>query len=159
MMHDKASKRGIALTQEIEPGIDTIVTDAVKLRQILLNLLSNAIKFTAAGGQVMLRIGRVADGIQFAIRDTGIGMDEAGIKIAMSPFGQVESPFSRMHEGTGLGLPLTLRLVNLIGGRMEISSEKGVGTLVTVTLPVEEVAAPTLKQDVDPQPKARVRAG
>jgi signal transduction histidine kinase len=159
MMHDKASKRGIALTQEIEPGIDTIVTDAVKLRQILLNLLSNAIKFTAAGGQVMLRIGRVADGIQFAIRDTGIGMDEAGIKIAMSPFGQVESPFSRMHEGTGLGLPLTLRLVNLIGGRMEITSEKGVGTLVTVTLPVEEVAAPTLKLDVDPQPKARVRAG
>jgi two-component system, cell cycle sensor histidine kinase PleC len=159
MMHDKASKRGIALTQDIEPGIDTIVTDAVKLRQILLNLLSNAIKFTGEGGQVMLRIGRVADGLEFSIRDTGIGMDEAGIRIAMSPFGQIESPFSRMHEGTGLGLPLTQRLVSLIGGRMEISSEKGVGTLVTVTLPVEELAAPTLKQDVDPQPKARARAG
>jgi signal transduction histidine kinase len=159
MMHDKASKRGIALTQEIEPGIDTIVTDAVKLRQILLNLLSNAIKFTGAGGQVMLRVSRVADGIQFAIRDTGIGMDEAGIKIAMSPFGQVESPFSRMHEGTGLGLPLTLRLVNLIGGGMTISSEKGVGTLVTVTLPVAEAAAtPTLKQDLDPQPQSQARA-
>jgi len=159
MMHDKASKRGIALTQEIEPGIDTIVTDAVKLRQILLNLLSNAIKFTSEGGKVTLHISRVADGIQFAIRDTGIGMDEAGIKIAMSPFGQVESPFSRMHEGTGLGLPLTLRLVNLIGGRMAISSEKGVGTLVTVTLPAGELAAPTLKQDVGPSPKVRVRAG
>ena len=158
MMHDKASKRGIALTQDIEPGIDTIVTDAVKLRQVLLNLLSNAIKFTGEGGKVTLHIGRVADGIQFAIRDTGIGMDEAGIKIAMSPFGQVESPFSRMHEGTGLGLPLTLRLVKLIGGRMEISSEKGVGTLVTVTLPVEELAAPVLKQDTDPQPKTRARA-
>ncbi|HJR20343.1 MAG TPA: ATP-binding protein [Dongiaceae bacterium] len=158
MMHDKASKRGIALTQDIEPGIDTIVTDAVKLRQILLNLLSNAIKFTGDGGQVMLRIGRVADGLEFSIRDTGIGMDEAGIRIAMSPFGQIESPFSRMHEGTGLGLPLTQRLVSLIGGRMEISSEKGVGTLVTVTLPVEELGAPTLKQDIDPQPKARARA-
>ncbi|HJT10967.1 MAG TPA: ATP-binding protein [Dongiaceae bacterium] len=158
MMHDKASKRGIALTQDIEPGIDTIVTDAVKLRQILLNLLSNAIKFTGEGGQVMLRIGRVADGLEFSIRDTGIGMDEAGIRIAMSPFGQIESPFSRMHEGTGLGLPLTLRLVNLIGGRMEISSEKGVGTLVTVTLPVGELAVPTLKQDINPQPKARARA-
>ena len=56
----------------------------------------------------------------------------------MSPFGQVESPFSRMHEGTGLGLPLTQRLVALIGGRMEISSEKGIGTLVKVTLPIEE---------------------
>jgi signal transduction histidine kinase len=77
----------------------------------------------------------------------------------MSPFGQVESPFSRMHEGTGLGLPLTLRLVNLIGGRMAISSEKGIGTLVTVTLPAGELAAPTLKQDVGPSPKARARAG
>jgi signal transduction histidine kinase len=137
MMNDKARKRGITLTQEIEPGIDTIVTDAVKLRQILLNLLSNAVKFTGEGGQVMLRVGRVADGIEFAIQDTGIGMDEAGIKIALSPFGQVESPFSRMHEGTGLGLPLTQRLVGLIGGRMEISSRKGVGTLVKVTLPAE----------------------
>jgi signal transduction histidine kinase len=159
MMHDKASKRGIGLTQDIEPGIDAIVTDAVKLRQILLNLLSNAIKFTAEGGDVMLHIGRVADGIAFSIRDTGIGMDEAGIRIAMSPFGQIESPFSRMHEGTGLGLPLTQRLVGLIGGRMEISSEKGVGTLVTVTLPAEERATPAQPAAEREPAKARARAG
>ena len=157
MMHDKASKRGIALTHDIEPGIDAIVTDAVKLRQILLNLLSNAIKFTGAGGQVMLRIGRAADGIEFSIRDTGIGMDDAGIKIAMSPFGQVESPFSRMHEGTGLGLPLTQRLVALIGGRMDISSEKGVGTLVKVTLPIEERTTPA--QPVVGRDRAKARVG
>jgi signal transduction histidine kinase len=156
MMHDKASKRGIVLTQDIEPGIDSIVTDAVKLRQILLNLLSNAIKFTGEGGQVLLHIGRVADGIEFAIRDTGIGMDEAGIRIAMSPFGQIESPFSRMHEGTGLGLPLTQRLVSLIGGRMEITSAKGVGTLVKVTLPIEQrVASPQPAVEREPA-KARV---
>jgi signal transduction histidine kinase len=155
MMHDKASKRGIALTQEIEPGLDRLFTDAVKLRQILLNLLSNAIKFTEAGGRVVLHVGRVADGIEFSIRDTGIGMDEAGIKIAMSPFGQVESPFSRMHEGTGLGLPLTQRLVALIGGRMEISSEKGVGTLVKVTLPIEERAAPAHPVAANDAGKAR----
>jgi len=59
----------------------------------------------------------------------------------MSPFGQIESPFSRMHEGTGLGLPLTQRLVGLIGGRMEISSEKGVGTLVKVILPGDHQAS------------------
>src|SRR5688572_207076 len=159
MMHDKASKRGITLTQDIEPGIDAIVTDAVKLRQILLNLLSNAIKFTGDGGQVMLHIGRVADGIAFSIRDTGIGMDEAGIRIAMSPFGQVESPFSRMHEGTGLGLPLTQRLVGLIGGRMEIRSEKGVGTLVTVTLPAEERATPAQPTAERAPGKARVHVG
>ena len=159
MMHDKASKRGITLTQDIEPGIDTIVTDAVKLRQILLNLLSNAIKFTGDGGQVLLHIGRVADGIEFSIRDTGIGMDEAGIRIAMSPFGQIELPFSRMHEGTGLGLPLTQRLVSLIGGRMDISSEKGVGTLVKVTLPVEERVAPAQPAVEREQAKARAQAG
>jgi signal transduction histidine kinase len=159
MMHDKASKRGITLMQDIEPGIDAIVTDAVKLRQILLNLLSNAIKFTGDGGQVMLHIGRVADGIAFSIRDTGIGMDEAGIRIAMSPFGQVESPFSRMHEGTGLGLPLTQRLVGLIGGRMEIRSEKGVGTLVTVTLPAEERATPAQPTAERAPGKARVHVG
>jgi two-component system, cell cycle sensor histidine kinase PleC len=159
MMHDKASKRGITLTQDIEPGIDAIVTDAVKLRQILLNLLSNAIKFTGEGGQVMLHIGRVADGIAFSIRDTGIGMDEAGIRIAMSPFGQIESPFSRMHEGTGLGLPLTQRLVGLIGGRMEILSEKGVGTLVTVTLPAEGRATPAQPAAEREPVKARVHVG
>jgi signal transduction histidine kinase len=159
MMHDKASKRGIALTQDIEPGIDAIVTDAVKLRQILLNLLSNAIKFTGEGGQVTLHIGRVADGLEFSIRDTGIGMDEAGIRIAMSPFGQIESPFSRMHEGTGLGLPLTQRLVSLIGGRMEITSAKGVGTLVKVTLPVVEPSVPA-PQTAEREPvKARAHAG
>jgi signal transduction histidine kinase len=160
MMHDKASKRGIALKQEIDSGLDTIVTDAVKLRQILLNLLSNAIKFTADGGEVLLRIARAGDNFEFSIRDTGIGMDEAEIKIAMSPFGQIESPFSRMHEGTGLGLPLTQRLVGLIGGRMEISSRKGVGTLVKVTLPADE---PVLLAEARPMPdlpaaKARAQA-
>ena len=106
-----------------------------------------------------LLIGRVADGIEFSIRDTGIGMDEDGIRIAMSPFGQIESPFSRMHEGTGLGLPLTQRLVGLIGGRMAITSRKGVGTLVTVTLPIEERPAQT-QQAIEREPvKARARAG
>jgi two-component system cell cycle sensor histidine kinase PleC len=141
MMQDKASKRSIALTHDVDAGLDTIVTDSVKLRQVLLNLLSNAIKFTSDGGRVAVRVTRTGDEVVFAIRDTGIGMDEAEIKIAMSPFGQIESPFSRMHEGTGLGLPLTQRLVGLIGGRMEISSEKGVGTLVKVILPADHQAS------------------
>jgi signal transduction histidine kinase len=159
MMHDKASKRGITLTQELDPGLDTMVTDPVKLRQILLNLLSNAIKFTNNGGRVTLRAGRVGDHVEFLIRDTGIGMDEAGIKIAMSPFGQIESPFSRMHEGTGLGLPLTQRLVGLIGGRMELSSQKGVGTEVRVTLPIEERKASPAPQPLPDLEPAKAHAG
>jgi signal transduction histidine kinase len=161
MMHDKASKRGITLMQEIDPGLDAIVTDAVKLRQILLNLLSNAIKFTGDSGHVMLAIRRAGPDVEISIRDTGIGMDEAEIKIAMSPFGQIESPFSRMNEGTGLGLPLTQRLVGLIGGRMAISSEKGVGTLIKVTLPAEEpVSLPEPRSMPEPSPaKARAQVG
>ncbi len=161
MMQDKASQRGITLTQEIDPSLDTIVTDPVKLRQILLNLLSNAIKFTNRGGRVTLQVERVGQAVEFAIRDTGIGMDEAEIKIAMSPFGQIESPFSRMHEGTGLGLPLTQRLVTLIGGRLEVTSRKSVGTLVKVTLPVDEPAAAPEPRPMPAVPAiaARVQAG
>jgi signal transduction histidine kinase len=160
MMHDRATKRGITLVHEIDPSLDTIVTDPVKLRQILLNLLSNAIKFTGHGGKVSLRIERVGDSVEFSIRDTGIGMDEAEIKIAMSPFGQIESPFSRRHEGTGLGLPLTQRVVGLIGGRMEISSAKGVGTLVTVTLAIEQHGtAPVPRPTEEPRAKTAALAG
>jgi signal transduction histidine kinase len=138
-----------------------MVTDPVKLRQILLNLLSNAIKFTNRGGRVTLQVKRVGEAVEFAIRDTGIGMDEAEIKIAMSPFGQIESPFSRMHEGTGLGLPLTQRLVTLIGGRLEVASQKSVGTLVKVTLPMEEPAASPEPRPMPAVPaiSARVQAG
>jgi len=131
----------------------------VKLRQILLNLISNAIKFTERGGRIALRVARAGNDVEFLIRDTGIGMDEAEIKIAMSPFGQIESPFSRMHEGTGLGLPLTQRLVTLLGGRLEISSEKGIGTLVKVVLPVADLAAANLNSQPELQaPAARALA-
>jgi len=145
MMQAKADGRGVALMSSIDKSVGVIVTDGVKLRQILLNLLSNAIKFTDRGGQVALQAGRSGNDVEFLIRDNGIGMNEAEIKIAMSPFGQIESPFSRMHEGTGLGLPLTQRLVTLLGGQMEIRSEKGVGTLVRVVLPIASVPSATDK--------------
>ncbi|MGH2809481.1 MAG: sensor histidine kinase, partial [Actinomycetota bacterium] len=91
--------RNLQLVTQISDELATVSGDAGKLERALLNLLSNAIKFTPDGGQVTLRIGRVGDIVEFSIRDTGIGMNEAEIKIAMSPFGQIESPFSRMHEG------------------------------------------------------------
>jgi len=152
MMQERANKRGITLAHDVDPSLDLLFTDPVKLRQILLNLLSNAIKFTDRGGRVALEVRRAGENVEFRVSDTGIGMNEAEIKIAMSPFGQIESPFSRMHEGTGLGLPLTQRLVTLIGGRFEISSQKGVGTLVRVTLPFEEAL-------IAPAPKAPPLAG
>jgi two-component system, cell cycle sensor histidine kinase PleC len=145
MMQAKAAERSITLSNALGANLGTMTTDAVKLRQILLNLLSNAIKFTPQSGRVTLRVERTGGDITFLIEDTGIGMDENEIKIAMSPFGQVESPFSRHHEGTGLGLPLTQRLVILLGGTLSLRSQKGIGTLAKVVLPGARTAAPRMQ--------------
>jgi signal transduction histidine kinase len=112
-----------------------LASDERKLQQILLNLLSNAIKFTPAGGSISLAARRDADGAEITVADTGIGMAPEEIPIALSPFGQVDSTLSRRYEGTGIGLPLSRKLAQLLGGDIEIESAKGVGTTVTVRLP------------------------
>ncbi len=110
--------------------------DSVKLRQIFTNLISNAIKFTPRGGLVTVELIMRRDrGISATVRDTGIGMTEDDLRIALTPFGQVDGSRSRWREGTGLGLPIAKALVELHGGQLQISSEKGVGTEVTVVLP------------------------
>jgi signal transduction histidine kinase len=115
--------------------VPTITGDATRLRQIVLNLLSNAIKFTPAGGRVDVDV-RSRDGkIEIAVRDTGIGMNQADIPKAMEPFQQADSTIARKYGGTGLGLPLCKLFVELHGGIMVIASAPGQGTTVTVTLP------------------------
>ena len=110
--------------------------DAVKVKQIALNLLSNALKFTPAGGSITVTLGSVADGgAFFTITDTGIGMSEAEIALALQPFQQVDNSHTRKYEGTGLGLPLAKALAEQHGGRLEIASAPGAGTAVTVVLP------------------------
>jgi signal transduction histidine kinase len=116
--------------------------DAVKLKQILLNLLSNAVKFTPRGGRVEVKVRRGTGGaLEIAVKDTGIGMSEAEVTIALQPFRQIESTLARTHEGTGLGLPLTKALIELHGGTMAIESERGSGTTVIVSFPLERVWA------------------
>jgi signal transduction histidine kinase len=117
-----------------------LVADPTRLKQILLNLISNAIKFTKPGGSVLVT-GRHAPegGVAFEVCDTGLGMTPDEIEIALEPFGQVDARLAREHEGTGLGLPLARRLAELHGGFLEINSEKGRGTTVTVTLPAARV--------------------
>ncbi len=117
--------------------------DAVRMRQVLLNILSNAVKFTPEGGRIDLYTRTLGDGEFFCIivSDTGIGMSRDEIDVALSPFGQVNTAMNRGTEGTGLGLPLARALVKLHGGRMELVSEKGKGTTVTVIIPVNGPAA------------------
>ena len=123
----------------VEPHVDHLPplrADERRLKQVLINLLSNAVKFTPAGGRVMLDATVDAQrGLVISVIDTGIGMAAADIPKALEPFGQVDSRLSRKYEGTGLGLPLSKALVERHGGRLEIASEPGAGTTVTVVLP------------------------
>ena len=111
-------------------------SDEKRMKQILLNLLSNAVKFTPKGGDVTVRV-RVADdgSMVFSISDTGIGMDKAGLAQAMIMLGQVDGSLARQYEGTGLGLPLTQRLVEAHGGTLELDSRLNVVTTAVVRMP------------------------
>src|SRR5437762_1581836 len=132
---EAAQAAGLRLIIECEPALPPVIADERRLKQVLLNLLTNSIKFTGSGGSVVLAVRRAEDGgIVFDVRDTGIGMTPEEISIALQPFGQLDSGLDRRHEGTGLGLPLARSLVELNGGTLEIRSEKGRGTTVTVRL-------------------------
>jgi signal transduction histidine kinase len=122
---------------------DAIVADERRFRQIVLNLLSNAVKYTPAGGRVSVTMAADEEGgLIVAIADTGIGIAEDDLDRVMEPFGQAKSHLSRGVEGTGLGLPLTKRLTEMHGGSLDLRSQPGAGTTVTVRLP----GARTLKQ-------------
>ncbi|MEZ5692161.1 MAG: HAMP domain-containing sensor histidine kinase [Rickettsiales bacterium] len=133
----RAEKAQVLLTEELPKEILNIATDGKKLKQILLNLLSNAIKFTEPGGEVKIIswVNVNDDSYMFEVRDSGIGIAPKDISKAMSPFGQVDGELSRKYEGTGLGLPLTKKFVELMGGKFEIESQVGVGTTIYFSIP------------------------
>ncbi len=109
-------------------------------KQIIVNLLTNAIKFTPEGGSITVDGIMNPDGsMEISVADTGIGIAKEHIEVVLAPFGQIESALSRKHQGTGLGLPLTKALVELHEGTLNITSEVGVGTTVTITLPPTRV--------------------
>ena len=131
----RAKEAGIALVPEIPDAHIVIKADPKRLKQALLNLLSNAVKFTLEGGSVRVNVSKNVVKKRIAIRiiDTGIGIAERDIPKALSSFGQVDNSLSRKYEGTGLGLPLTKKLVELMNGKFEITSAVGVGTTITLT--------------------------
>jgi signal transduction histidine kinase len=139
IMRSQAERAGVALVESYDTSLPVISTDERRLRQVLLNLLSNAIKFTATGGKVTVSAYRQADGVAISVADTGIGIAPEDIPKAMENFGQVQSGWSRNAEGTGLGLPLSKRLVELLGGTFVLESKVGVGTNIIVTFPAERL--------------------
>ncbi len=136
MMSAKAERAGITQTLAVAPDLPPIQVDPIRLGQILFNLISNAIKFTLRGGRVEVSAGLEPDGrIAIAVADTGIGMSEDEIAMALEPFRQVDATRTRRFEGTGLGLPISKSLAELHGGELRIDSAKGSGTTVKVLLP------------------------
>ena len=133
----KARTGEVRLAVRREGTITPLLADPRKLKQIVLNLLVNAIKFSHAGGRVDVVLRQERDAFSIAVIDHGIGMDGAEVELAMTRFGQVASAWSRVHDGTGLGLPLAIGLTELHGGTLKIHSAKGVGTTVTVSFPPE----------------------
>jgi PAS domain S-box-containing protein len=145
MVAGQAERAGIALTVRIASDARLIRADEIRLRQILLNLLSNAIKFTPRGGTVGLEARLEAGELVVSVRDSGIGIADADLARVMEPFCQVETTISRSVPGTGLGLPLTRRLVELHGGRIHVDSKLGHGTTVKVVLPRSRVLGPEVE--------------
>ena len=141
MLHNQAEKAGIQLATEVEPGLPELEADKRACRQILLNLLSNAIKFTEPGGRVRMTVRAAGDTLVFAVEDTGIGISPQDLPRLGTPFMQAESAYSRRFDGAGLGLSVVKGLVQLHGGRLEIASELGKGTQVSVCLPLKETGA------------------
>jgi signal transduction histidine kinase len=132
----RAEDGRVTLAVAVAPGLPAVRADRGRLKQVLLNLMSNAIKFTPEGGRVRITARPVADGgVAVAVADSGIGMRAEDIPAAFEPFRQVDNSLARHYDGAGLGLSLAKGLTELHGGRLDIQSELGKGTLATMWLP------------------------
>lgn len=140
MLKEKAIKHGLAMELDLAPSLteDTIEADKRKLKQILFNLLSNAVKFTPAGGTVRLKAESDGGLVRITVADTGIGIKPEDIGRLFHSFAQLEAPYAKQYEGTGLGLALTKNLVELHGGKIWVESEEGKGSSFIFTIPARQ---------------------
>ena len=144
MLQDLAAKNGNHLDAHLDGGEGglRLKGDRLRIKQVLLNVASNALKFTS-DGKVLIEAINPGDGVILRISDTGIGMSERDISIALSPFGQVDGHhLNKRFDGTGLGLPLAEQLMEMHGGKLEIDSEPGKGTTVTLRFPAARTVRP-----------------
>ena len=134
---EQAQKKNLKLTLAMDNKSVMLVSDERRLKQILVNLLSNAVKFTPDGGSVTLetKCDLESESLMFSVRDTGIGIATEDLKRLFNPFTQLDSKLSRQYSGTGLGLTLVMKLVELHGGSVAVESEIGKGSCFTVRIP------------------------
>jgi len=145
-----ARKKQVGLRFYLDPHLPSaIVSDAVRLRQIVINLVGNALKFsgsTTRTGHVDARFEKQGDNIQICVIDNGIGMSKSAIATVFEPFSQADTSTTRRFGGTGLGLPITKRIVEMLGGTLQIDSEEGEGSTFIVTIPMIEVVKSGAKE-------------
>ena len=134
LIRERATRHGIALTMEVAPEVGAWRADERKFKQILLNLLSNAVKFTPDSGKVTVRARKDGELLEVAVTDTGIGIAAEDHAAVFEEFRQVGRHYTNKNEGTGLGLALTKRFVELHGGRLWLESEPGKGSTFTFTI-------------------------
>jgi len=136
LVRERAQRHGIMLGQQVDPKLGDIVADERKFKQILLNLLSNAVKFTPDGGRIDVLARRENSDAVISVHDTGIGIAAEDQATVFEEFRQVGHDYTKKHEGTGLGLALTKKFVELHGGRIWLESTPGKGSTFTFTIPV-----------------------
>lgn len=135
LVKPRADQAEVALISRLPREHVVIKADPKRLKQVFLNLLSNAVKFTNSGGSVTIALEKdeLAKLVYIKVIDTGIGIEEKDIPKTLSAFGQIDSELSRKYEGTGLGLPLTKKLVELMNGKFDLQSKINEGTTITIT--------------------------
>ena len=136
LIRERATRKGLALDTRVDPVLGGVRGDQRKIKQVLVNLLSNAVKFTPEGGRIEVRAQRVDGVAEISVVDTGIGIATEDHEAVFEEFRQVGTDYAKKHEGTGLGLALARKFVELHGGRIWIKSRLGEGSTFTFTIPV-----------------------
>jgi len=136
LIRERAMRRGITVERSVDPALGEINGDERKVKQVLLNLLSNAVKFTPEGGRIAVRATAVNGTVEVSVVDTGVGIAPEDQEAVFEEFRQVGTDYARKHEGTGLGLALARKFVELHGGKIWVTSQVGQGSTFTFTTPV-----------------------
>ncbi len=141
MVRERAERAGLVISAKFAQGLPKFIGDELRFKQIVLNLLSNAVKFTPSGGQVRVRAAINDDGtLGLEVSDSGIGIAAADLPKVLAPFEQVRDDATHAHAGTGLGVYITMSLVELHGGSLAIDSAPGEGTTIIMSFPAARLS-------------------
>jgi signal transduction histidine kinase len=137
LIRERATRKGLTLDTRLDRELGSLRGDHRKIKQVLLNLLSNAVKFTPEGGRLEVRAQRLDGQVEVSVADTGTGIATEDLEAVFEEFRQVGTDYAKKHEGTGLGLTLSRKFVELHGGRIWVKSQLGQGSTFAFTLPVK----------------------